>query len=93
MSQCSPHGKTNSTLDAVRVIRPVDRAILSRATTRCAPLDGLTCTARWRPARPSVTSVQAPVAMTVTRARATNSEPVSSSRKHRPDYALPLAHD
>ena len=68
MSQCSPHGSTNSTLRSVRRIRPVVTASLSRLTRIWAPFEGLMRTGRSTPARASVSSVQAPVARTVTRA-------------------------
>src|SRR5215467_1475454 len=42
ISQCRPHGITNSTLFSVLVSRPMSMGILLRGTTMWTPFDGLT---------------------------------------------------
>ncbi len=59
------HGMMNSRLFSVSVIRPVFDLILSRGMTMCTPLDA--CTRNW-PLPPIIfwmSSVQTPVALTV----------------------------
>ena len=74
ISQCGPHGITNSTLFSVRVSSPVSIAIRSLGTRMCTPLEGRT---RSGPAA-APPPVHAPVASTTCRARSGQAPPASS---------------
>ena len=84
ISQCWPHGITNSTLFSVRVSSPVSIMIRSRGTTMCTPLDGRTRSCSLRPGVPRAPLVQAPVASTTCRALISRSLPPARSRARTP---------
>ena len=80
MIQCAFQGITNSTDFSVLRMMPLSDGILSRATTRCTPLDART---RNRPRPPDSrcsSSVHTPVELITTRPRTVVSSPVSTSR-------------
>ena len=87
MIQCEPQGSTNSTLFSVGRMRASCESILSRGTTMCTPLEGRTGSGDVTPARRSISVVHTPVALTVTRARTSNSVSPSRSRAWTPAMA------
>ena len=89
MIQWEPHGSTNSTLFSVGRISASRESMRSRGTTMCTPLDGWTGSGDATPASRSISVVQTPVALTVTRALMSKSRSPSRSRALTPAIAGP----
>ena len=89
MIQCRPHGITNSTEVAVRVMNPASERIRSRGTTRWMPLLAWTCRAPRPPTMSWISSVQTPAALTTTFARTSSSWPLSRSTARTPTTRSP----
>ena len=79
ISQCRPHGMTNSTDFSVFVMKPASERIRSRGTTRCTPLEACTFIDPRPPTIAWISSVHTPAALTTTLARTSNSRSVSRS--------------
>ena len=89
MIQCRPHGMTNSTDVSVRLMKPASERIRSRGTTRWMPLLAWTFRAPRPPTISWISSLQTPAALTTTRARTSNSRPVSRSTARTPTTRSP----
>ena len=89
MIQCVPQGSTKRTLFSVGRISASCESMRSRGTTMWTPLEGRTGSGDSTPARRSISVVQMPVALMVTRARTSNSASPSRSRACTPATAAP----